>query len=61
MALKVLALNCSLKPGSAPSSTEKLLKELLEAFGEYGATGDIVRVANLNIKPGVGADEGGGR
>jgi multimeric flavodoxin WrbA len=60
MALKVLALNCTLKPGPGPSSTEKLLKELLEAFGEYDATGDIVRVADLDIKPGVSADEGAG-
>jgi multimeric flavodoxin WrbA len=60
MPLKVLALNCTLKPGSGSSSTEKLLKELLEAFEEYGATGDIVRVVDLDIKAGVSADEGGG-
>jgi multimeric flavodoxin WrbA len=60
MALKVLALNCTLKAGRAPSSTEKLLTELLEAFGKYDATGDIVRVADFNVKPGVSADEGAG-
>jgi multimeric flavodoxin WrbA len=60
MALKVLALNCTLKAGSEPSSTDKLLKELLAAFGEYDAAGDIVRVADLNVKPGVRADEGAG-
>jgi multimeric flavodoxin WrbA len=60
MSLKVLALNCTLKPSSCPSSTEKLLKELLEAFREYDADGDIVRVVDFNIKPGVAADEGPG-
>jgi multimeric flavodoxin WrbA len=60
MALRVLALNCTLKAGSAPSSTAKLLTELLEAFGAYGAVGDIVRVADFNVKPGVSADEGAG-
>src|ERR1700719_903723 len=60
MSLKVLALNCTLKPSSCPSSTEKLLKELLEALGEYDAAGDIVRVVDFNVKPGVSADEGSG-
>src|SRR5450755_1774848 len=60
MSLKVLALNCTLKPSPGPSSTEKLLTELLEAFGEYDATGDVIRVADFNVKPGVSADEGPG-
>src|SRR4030081_1926120 len=60
MSLKVLALNCTLKPSSSPSSTEKLLKELLAAFREYDADGDIVRVVDFNVKPGVSADEGKG-
>ncbi len=60
MPLEVLALNCTLKPSPGPSSTEKLLKQLLEALGESGATGDIVRAADFNVKPGVSADEGPG-
>lgn len=60
MALKVLAFNCTLKPSPGASSTEKLLKQLLEAFDEYGAAGDIVRVADFDVKPGVSADEGPG-
>lgn len=64
MPLNVLALNCTLKPSSKnskePSSTEKLLQEFLDALGEYDATGEIVRVADLDIKPGVSADEGNG-
>jgi multimeric flavodoxin WrbA len=60
MSLKVLALNCTLKPSSTPSSTEKLLGELLAAFRDYDAEGEIVRVVDFNIKPGVSADEGAG-
>jgi multimeric flavodoxin WrbA len=60
MSLEVLALNCTLKPSSCPSSTEKLLEELLAAFREYDADGDIVRVVDFNVKPGVSADEGPG-
>jgi multimeric flavodoxin WrbA len=60
MSLKVLALNCTLKPSATPSSTERLLQELMEALGEYDADGEVVRVADFNVKPGVSADEGAG-
>jgi multimeric flavodoxin WrbA len=60
MPLKVLALNCTLKSSVIPSSTEKLLGELLAAFREYDAKGEIVRVVDFNVKPGVTADEGAG-
>ena len=60
MPLAVLALNCTLKSSPARSSTDKLLRQLLDAFREYDADGEIVRVADLNIKPGVSADEGKG-
>src|SRR5262245_37810552 len=60
MSLHILALNCTLKASSAKSSTDKLLSELLSAFGELDGKGTIVRVADLNIKPGVSSDEGPG-
>jgi multimeric flavodoxin WrbA len=60
MPLSVLALNCTLKSSPAPSSTDKLLGELLDAFRDYDAKGEIVRVADLNIKTGVSSDEGPG-
>ena len=58
--LKALALNCTLKPGKDPSSTDKLLGELLSALGQHGVSGEVVRVVDLNIKPGVTSDEGTG-
>ena len=60
MPLKVLALNCSLKAGGESSSTDRLLKEVLDALGQHDAEGEIVRVAAFDIKPGVTADEGEG-
>lgn len=60
MALNVLAFNCSLKSSVTPSSTQKLLAELMAAFAEYDATGEILRIADFNMKPGVTADEGAG-
>jgi multimeric flavodoxin WrbA len=60
MALKALALNCTLKAGKAESSTEKLLTELLDELGGHDVQGEIVRVADFNIKPGVTSDEGPG-
>jgi multimeric flavodoxin WrbA len=60
MTLKVLALNCSLKREGESSSTDRLLKEVLDALGSHDAEGEIVRVAAFDIKPGVTADEGDG-
>jgi multimeric flavodoxin WrbA len=58
MSLSALALNCTLKAGTEKSSTEKLLKELLTALRRHKVEGEIVRVADLNIKAGVTSDEG---
>jgi multimeric flavodoxin WrbA len=60
--LKVLALNCSLKGARSKekSSTQALLEQVLEELGQFGAKGDIVRVVDLNIKPGVTPNEGKG-
>jgi multimeric flavodoxin WrbA len=60
MALKALAFNCTLKASPAPSSTEKLLHELIDALAKFGVTGEIVRAVDYNIKPGVSSDEGQG-
>src|SRR5256885_1822048 len=60
MALKALAFNCTLKPSPAPSSTDKLLRELLDALSKHDVTGEIVRAVDHNIKPGVTSDEGEG-
>lgn len=58
--LRALALNCTLKGGSEPSSTAMLLGEVLAALAEHGVTGTTVRVVDHDVKPGVSSDEGGG-
>lgn len=59
--LKVLALNASLKTSTKdPSSTDRMLSLILDELAKEGADGDIVRVADLDIKPGVTSDEGPG-
>lgn len=59
-ALTALALNCTLKAGGAPSSTDKILSDMLAALAPHGVTGEIVRVADHDVRPGVSSDEGPG-
>jgi multimeric flavodoxin WrbA len=58
--LRALALVCSLKPSPAPSSSELLARQVLEQLGEHGVTGDVVRVVDHDVKPGVETDMGEG-
>lgn len=62
MTLKAIALNCTLKADAAtPSSTDAMLKVVGDALAAKGVTVDgPVRVAALNVKPGVTSDEGDG-
>lgn len=56
--MKALALNCTLKSAPADSSTELLLSQVLEELGRHGVEGSMLRMSDLNIKPGVTSDEG---
>ena len=60
MPLKAIALNCTLKP-NGESSTDAMIAVLKDAFAkaEVELT-ETVRVAALDIKPGVTSDEGDG-
>lgn len=60
MALTAFALNCTLKRGSAPSSTDAMLRLTLSALRARGVEGEIARVADYDVKPGVSSDEGDG-
>jgi multimeric flavodoxin WrbA len=62
MALKAIALNCTLKSSSVKdvSSTEKLLGQILAAFRQHGVSGEIIRIADHDVKAGVTSDEGSG-
>lgn len=54
--LKALALICTLKPSPAESSTEKLVKQVLQELNQYNVEGTIIRVVDYDIKPGVMID-----
>ncbi|WP_308798656.1 flavodoxin family protein [Agromyces silvae] len=59
--LTAVALVCSLKPSPAPSSSERLAREVLAELGRHGVTeADVVRVVDHDVAPGVEKDMGDG-
>jgi multimeric flavodoxin WrbA len=58
--LRALALVCSLKPSPAPSSSELLARQVLDELAKHGVSGDVVRVVDHDVKPGVEVDLGEG-
>ncbi len=58
--LKAYGLNCTLKRGEDASSTQKLLDQILRALDKHDVDHSSDRLANMDIKPGVKADEGDG-
>ena len=58
--LTALALACTLKPSPADSSSELIGRQLLDALGEHGVTGELVRVVDHGVRFGVSTDEGDG-
>ncbi|RLV49104.1 flavodoxin [Nocardioides mangrovicus] len=59
--LDVLVLNCSLKPSPAPSSSDLLAGQVVEAMREHATiTAHTVRVVDHDVRPGVEADMGDG-
>jgi len=62
MALKAIALNCTLKlTGKEPSSTDEMIGLIGKEMAKHDATlGETIRIADFNVKPGVTSDEGEG-
>jgi multimeric flavodoxin WrbA len=58
--LRALALACTLKPSPAESSTVLLASQTLEQLESHGVTGELVRVADHDVRFGVSTDEGDG-
>lgn len=58
--LTALALTCSLTPSPAESSTDLLTQQLLDALAGHDVTGELVRVVDHDVRPGVEADMGDG-
>jgi multimeric flavodoxin WrbA len=58
---RAIAINCSLKRGTEPSSTDLMISILADALASHGvALTETIRTANYNILPGVSSDEGPG-
>lgn len=58
--LRALALNCTLKPSPAESSCDLLTEQVLDALASHDVEGEIVRVVDFDVKPGVETDMGDG-
>ncbi len=58
--MRALVLNCTLKPSPETSSTEALARVLMAELEKGGAAVELVRLVDLNIKPGVKTDQGEG-
>jgi multimeric flavodoxin WrbA len=58
--VRALAINCTLKAGSAPSSTELLLEQFRRELARHDVPTETVRAVDHAIRPGVTADEGVG-
>ncbi|WP_328564333.1 flavodoxin family protein [Streptomyces coelicoflavus] len=58
--MRVLVINCTLKPSPQPSNTEALAATVIAALKGHGAEVDVVRAVDLNLKPGVETDMGDG-
>lgn len=58
--LTALVLVGTLTPSPTPSSSELLGRQVLAALGDHGVTGEVVRVVDHDVRPGVQKDMGAG-
>jgi multimeric flavodoxin WrbA len=58
--VRVITLVCTLKPSPSESSSDTLASQVMEQLKNRGATGETIRIADHDIKPGVEIDMGGG-
>jgi len=60
MALRAVAFVCSLKPSPAASSSELIARQLLDELATHEVSGEVVRVVDHDVRPGVENDMGDG-
>ncbi|WP_433887611.1 flavodoxin family protein [Streptomyces sp. CA-111067] len=58
--LRAIALVCTLNPSPARSSSQLLAEQTIEALAEHAVTGEVVRIADHDVRPGVTVDMGEG-
>ncbi|WP_051151837.1 flavodoxin family protein [Nocardia niigatensis] len=58
--LNAVALVCTLKPSLHESSSDLMARRILDRLAEHGVEGEVVRVVDYDVRPGISADEGEG-
>ncbi|GAA4382044.1 flavodoxin family protein [Nocardioides caricicola] len=58
--LHALVLVCTLKPSPAESSSQLLAEQVVAELEKHGASGEIIRVVDHDVRFGVSTDEGDG-
>lgn len=58
--LTALALVCTLTPSPGESSSDLMARQVLDALAAHGVTGEVVRVVDHDVRPGVQIDMGSG-
>jgi multimeric flavodoxin WrbA len=58
--MRALFLSCTLKPSPEPSNTEALAQSVIAEMQAAGVQTEMVRLVDLDIKPGVKSDMGPG-
>ncbi|MER6205999.1 NAD(P)H-dependent oxidoreductase [Streptomyces sp. NPDC001642] len=58
--MRALGLACSLNASPTPSSSHLLAEQVMAKFRDLGVDGELVRVADFDVRPGVELDMGTG-
>lgn len=58
--LTAIALNCTLKPSPAASSSDLMCEQFIDSLAGHDVTGTVIRVVDHAVAPGVEADMGDG-
>lgn len=58
--MRALVLNCTLKASPETSNTEALARVVMAEWAKDGIQAELLRLADLHIRPGVSSDEGEG-
>ncbi|MFD4025755.1 flavodoxin family protein [Streptomyces sp. NPDC058576] len=58
--MRALALVCTLNASPAPSSSQHLAEQVMAQFARHDVQGEVIRVADHDVRPGIGVDMGDG-
>ncbi|MEU7328109.1 flavodoxin family protein [Streptomyces parvus] len=58
--MRALALVCTLNASPSPSSSQRLAEQVMAQFARHDVRGEVVRVADHDVRPGIEVDMGDG-